>query len=81
MFIDCVFIGGDHEVVFDLVEKELRHHYGDHILHASHMEWLFVNAGGWMGAMKLLHASATEYVLFFGTAVDTSGHSGKKMYM
>ena len=29
-----------------------------------------------MGAFYLLHASLTEYVLFFGTAVDTSGHSG-----
>ena len=29
-----------------------------------------------MGSFYLLHASLTEYVLFFGTAVDTSGHSG-----
>ena len=30
-----------------------------------------------MGAMYLLHASLTEYVLLFGTGVDTSGHSGE----
>ena len=29
-----------------------------------------------MGSMCLLHASLTEYVLFFGSAVDTVGHSG-----
>ena len=39
-------------------------------------EWLFINAGGWMGSMYVLHASLTEYVLFFGTALDTQGHSG-----
>lgn len=30
-----------------------------------------------MGAMCLVHASLTEYILFFGTAVDTGGHSGE----
>jgi sigma non-opioid intracellular receptor len=30
-----------------------------------------------MGSFGVLHASLTEYVLFFGTAVDTSGHSGR----
>lgn len=29
-----------------------------------------------MGSFYLLHASLTEYVLIFGTAVETSGHSG-----
>ena len=44
------------------------------------MQWIFMNAGGWMGSMCLLHASLTEYILFFGTAVETSGHSGKKKF-
>lgn len=30
-------------------------------------EFIFINAGGWMGSYCLLHASLTEYVLFFGT--------------
>ena len=68
----------DHDVVFAAVEKELRRRYPSHILPPSQMEWIFVNCGGWMGAMKVLHASTTEYVLFFGTAIDTSGHSGEK---
>ncbi len=62
--------------MFDLVEAELRDRYGDHILPPSQKEWIFVNAGGWMGAMRVLHASTTEYLLFFGTAIDSSGHSG-----
>lgn len=69
--------GQDHDVVFALVEERLRNRYGNHILSPSMMEWIFVNAGGWMGAMRVLHASTSEYILFFGTAIDTSGHSGK----
>ena len=67
-----------HDVIFAAVEKELRRRYPSHILPESQMEWIFMNAGGWMGAMYLLHASTSEYVLFFGTAIDTSGHSGKE---
>ena len=43
------------------------------------LQWIFVNAGGWMGSMCLLHASLSEYVLLFGTAVDTTGHSGREV--
>lgn len=40
-------------------------------------ELIFINAGGWMGGMALLYATTTEYVLLFGTAMETSGHSGR----
>ena len=56
---------------------ELRRKYPGHILPDEDLQWVFVNAGGWMGSMCLLHASLTEYVLLFGTAVDTGGHSGR----
>ncbi|XP_077998434.1 sigma non-opioid intracellular receptor 1-like [Glandiceps talaboti] len=71
------YVGQPHEEAFTKIAEDLRKKFPGHILPESDMQWIFVNAGGWMGSMCLLHASVTEYILFFGTAVDTSGHSGR----
>ncbi|CAM4558378.1 sigma non-opioid intracellular receptor 1 [Caretta caretta] len=69
--------GLDHEQAFSKIIVELRKKHPGHILPDEDLKWVFVNAGGWMGSMCLLHASLTEYVLLFGTAIDTGGHSGR----
>ena len=58
------------------IHKEIKKRFPGHILEEKDTEWLFMNAGGWMGSIYILHASLTEYILFFGTAIDTSGNSG-----
>ncbi|XP_061163569.1 sigma non-opioid intracellular receptor 1-like [Saccostrea echinata] len=65
------------KVAFEKIGTVLRRMYPGHILPEEDMQWIFMNAGGWMGSMCLLHASLTEYILFFGTAMETSGHSGR----
>lgn len=62
-------------VVVDSIHAELRRRYPRWI--RPKLEWVLNNAGGAMGALAILHASLSEYVIVFGTPVGTEGHTGR----
>lgn len=68
--------GNDTEgLMRDLVDR-LQVQYPGMVQDFGPERWIFNVAGGSCGAMMILHASITEYLIFFGSAAGTEGHSG-----
>ncbi len=63
------------EAMIEQISTELEQRYPGYIL--AERDWIFNNAGGAMGAMLVLHASISEYVIIFGTAIGTEGATGR----
>lgn len=69
-------IGLPKEDMFDQIADDLAREYGDHV-DTGPRRWMLSNAGGVMGEVALVHASLSEYILFFVAPVATAGHSGR----
>ncbi|KAL8366774.1 hypothetical protein RB595_008776 [Gaeumannomyces hyphopodioides] len=69
--------GNDTKSIVDFIVAELKSQPRTAAHVNLEQEWVFNNAGGAMGAMYIIHASVTEYLIIFGTAIGTEGHTGR----
>lgn len=65
--------------LFHAVTEELSGRYPGSITREP--EWVFNNAGGAMGMLSILYASWKEYLIFFGSPLGTSGHTGRYSFI
>ncbi|OLL24151.1 C-8 sterol isomerase erg2 [Neolecta irregularis DAH-3] len=68
--------GNDTHALLNTLVSSLKVEYGEAVQDIKDDEWIFNNAGNAMGALTILHASISEYLIIFGSAVGTEGHSG-----
>ena len=68
-------LGLPRQAMFDAVREGLEEAYPGHVHRGG--DWQITAAGGAQGVVNLIHASVTEYLLFFGSPAPTSGHSGR----
>jgi C-8 sterol isomerase len=68
-------VGLPHGEMVQVVADELAKAYPGHI--ETRQKWIFNMAAGAVGVMTILHASLSEYVIIFGSAVGTGGFSGR----
>lgn len=68
-------VGLPHPDIFIAITNELAQLYPGKI--ETEQQWVFNNAGGAMGVLTFLYASPWEYLIFFGSPIGTSGHSGR----
>jgi len=68
--------GNDTKSVVSYIVSELSEKFPGGYINLDE-EWIINNAGGAMGAMYVIHASITEYLIIFGTAIGTEGHTGR----
>jgi hypothetical protein len=61
--------------MFDAFARSLAKHYPRTLDFSQ--PWIYSVAGGAMIQMKLYYASATEYIMIWGTPIGSEGHSGR----